>query len=71
LVPALKVRSITLPLMTFFALVRTNAPPLPGLTCWNSTIVHSCPSILRTAPFLMSLVSEAMVNPFVMDELVE
>jgi len=23
----------------FFNRVRTNAPPFPGLTCWNSTIV--------------------------------
>ena len=36
LVPALKVLSTTLPDSTFFSLVRTNAPPLPGLTCWNS-----------------------------------
>src|SRR3546814_19856902 len=27
--------------------VRTNAPPLPGLTCWNSMTFHSCPSMLR------------------------
>src|SRR3546814_12933144 len=39
--------------------VRTNAPPLPGLTCWNSMTFHSCPSMLRTTPFLMSAV-EAM-----------
>src|SRR3712207_6943304 len=36
LVPALKVLSTTLPESTFFSVVRTNAPPLPGLTCWNS-----------------------------------
>src|SRR3954469_14796286 len=56
LVPALKVLSTTLPDSTFFSVVRTNAPPLPGLTCWNSTTAHSSPSRLRTRPFLRSLV---------------
>src|SRR5215471_4796673 len=56
LVPALKVRSTTLPESTFFRVVRTNAPPLPGLTCWNSTTDHRSPSRLRTRPFLRSLV---------------
>ncbi len=36
--------------------MRTNAPPLPGLTCWNSTTVHSWPSMLSTRPFLRSFV---------------
>src|SRR6266498_2777382 len=45
-VPALKVLSTTLPESTFFSVVRTNAPPLPGLTCWNSTTLHSPPSWL-------------------------
>src|SRR5436305_13526468 len=56
LVPALNVRSTTLPDSTFFSVVRTNAPPLPGLTCWNSTMAHSSPSRLRTRPFLRSFV---------------
>src|SRR5690242_10599054 len=56
LVPALKVLSTTLPDMTFLSFVRTNAPPLPGLTCWNSTTVHSWPSRLSTRPFLRSFV---------------
>ena len=56
LVPALKVLSTTLPDSTFFSLVRTNAPPLPGLTCWNSTTVQSWPSRLSTMPFFRSLV---------------
>src|SRR5438067_389910 len=56
LVPALKVLSTTLPESTFFSVVRTNAPPLPGLTCWNSTTVHNSPSRLRTNPFLRSFV---------------
>src|SRR3954462_5577662 len=56
LVPALKVRSTTLPDSTFFSVVRTKAPPLPGLTCWNSTTVHNWPSRFRTNPFFRSLV---------------
>src|SRR4029078_4206423 len=56
LVPALKVLSTTLPESTFFSVVRTKAPPLPGLTCWNSTTAHSSPSRLRTMPFLRSFV---------------
>ena len=56
LVPALKVLSTTLPESTFFSVVRTNAPPLPGLTCWKSVTVQSWPSRLRTMPFFRSLV---------------
>src|SRR6185312_14874006 len=56
LVPALKVLSTTLPESTFFSVVRTNAPPLPGLTCWNSTTDQSSPSRLSTRPFFRSLV---------------
>src|SRR5215467_13665935 len=56
LTPALKVRSTTLPDRTFFSLVRTKAPPLPGLTCWKSTTVHSCPSMFSVMPFLRSFV---------------
>ena len=54
--PALKVLSTTLPLTTFFSVVRTNAPPLPGLTCWNSTMVHSWPSRDEVMPFFRSFV---------------
>ena len=54
--PALYVRSTVLPVTTFLSLVRTNAPPLPGLTCWNSMTFHSCPSMLRTTPLRMSAV---------------
>src|SRR5438477_4578216 len=56
LVPALNVRSTTLPDSTFFSVVRTNAPPLPGFTCWNSTTVQRSPSRLSTRPFLRSFV---------------
>src|SRR5215469_3446893 len=54
--PALKVRSTTLPESTFFSFVRTNAPPLPGLTCWKSTTLQSAPSMLSVTPFLRSFV---------------
>src|SRR5450756_826618 len=54
--PALNVRSTTLPESTFLSLVRTKAPPLPGLTCWNSTTVQSWPSKFSTSPFFRSLV---------------
>src|SRR6476646_4609095 len=56
LVPALNVLSTTLPESTFFSVVRTNAPPLPGFTCWNSTTDHRSPSRLRTRPFFRSFV---------------
>src|SRR5580698_5286463 len=56
LMPALNVLSTTLPDITFFSLVRTNAGPLPGLTCWNSTTFHSCPSRFSVMPFFRSLV---------------
>src|SRR3712207_5297478 len=56
LVPALKVLSTTLPVSTFFSVVRTNAPPLPGLTCWKAVTDHSWPSRLSTRPFFRSFV---------------
>src|SRR3954469_19915955 len=36
--------------------VRTNAPPFPGLTCWNSTILKTVPSTSMWLPFLNWLV---------------
>src|SRR5829696_3188711 len=62
LVPALKVRSTTLPESTFFSVVRTKAPPLPGLTCWNWTTAQSWPSRSSTMPFLRSLVVATSVG---------
>src|SRR6266540_4542664 len=50
--PARKVRSTTAPLSRFFTFVRTNAPPLPGFTCWNSTIRQTPPSSSMCIPFL-------------------
>jgi len=54
--PARKVLSITLPSLARRSLVRTNAPPLPGLTCWNSTILKITPSTSMWLPFLNWLV---------------
>nr|KEO80786.1 hypothetical protein DA06_26720 [Georgenia sp. SUBG003] len=58
----MNVLSTVLPESTFLIFVRTKAGPFPGLTCWNSTTDHSCPSITSTMPFLRSLV-EAMLGP--------
>src|ERR1700733_14155754 len=57
---AREVRSITAPLRTFLSLVRTKAPPLPGLTCWNSTTLNRPSGRSRLMPFLRSLVETAM-----------
>ena len=54
--PARKVLSITAPLPMFFSFVRTNAPPFPGFTCWNSRIRKICPSTSMWVPFLNWLV---------------
>ena len=39
---------------TFLILVRTKAAPLPGLTCWKSTMVQTPPSHSTVMPFLKS-----------------
>src|SRR6185436_4282095 len=54
--PARKVLSMTAPSPERLSLVRTNAPPLPGFTCWNSTILKTVPSTSMWAPFLNWLV---------------
>src|SRR5687768_14141819 len=54
--PARKVLSITAPSSARLSFVRTNAPPLPGLTCWNSTILKIVPSTSMWVPFLNWLV---------------
>src|SRR3954452_24122797 len=54
--PARKVFSTTLPVTTALSLVRTKAPPLPGLTCWNSTMRQMTPSTSTCMPFLNWLV---------------
>src|SRR5215471_3261664 len=53
---ARKVRSRTAPLRKFLSFVRTNAPPLPGFTCWNSTTVMRPSGRLRVMPFFNSFV---------------
>src|SRR5919199_1923841 len=50
--PARKVRSITAPSDARRSFERTNAPPLPGLTCWNSRILKTVPSTSMWFPFL-------------------
>src|SRR5919202_1175644 len=50
--PARNVRSMTLPSDARRSFVRTNAPPLPGLTCWNSTTLKTVPSTSMWMPFL-------------------
>src|SRR3954467_5117685 len=47
---------MTLPSEARRSFVRTNAPPLPGLTCWNSTILKIVPSTSMWLPFLNWLV---------------
>ena len=54
--PARKVLSTTEPESMLRTFVRTNAPPLPGLTCWNSRIRQTEPSISTCMPFLNSFV---------------
>src|SRR5262245_37177565 len=54
--PALKVLSMTRPCFMCLSLVRTNAPPLPGLTCWKSTMLYGWPSNWILSPFLKSAV---------------
>src|SRR5829696_7884228 len=54
--PARNVRSITAPSAARRSFVRTKAPPLPGLTCWNSMILKIVPSTSMWLPFLNWLV---------------
>src|ERR1700730_2825217 len=58
--PARNVLSITRPSRMCLSLVRTNAPPLPGLTCWKSTMVYGSPSKRIFRPFLNSAVDTCM-----------
>src|SRR5262245_21294046 len=54
--PARNVRSMTAPDSKAFRRVRTKAPPLPGFTCWNSTIRKTVPATSMCMPFLNWLV---------------
>src|SRR5712692_6076920 len=62
--PARNVLSITRPCRMCLSLVRTKAPPLPGLTCWKSTMVYGCPSCWILSPFLNSAVDTCMRSTF-------
>src|SRR5665213_4073903 len=65
--PARNVRSITAPVLTFFSLVRTKAPPFPGFTCWNSTTANKPSVRLRVIPLRRSLVETAIRRYFSSD----
>src|ERR687886_2499582 len=54
--PARNVLSSTAPSAVRRSLVRTKAPPLPGLTCWNSRILKTVPSTSMWVPYLNWLV---------------
>src|SRR3954468_23211808 len=47
---------MTLPSLARRSFVRTKAPPLPGLTCWNSRTLKIVPSTSMWLPFLSWLV---------------
>jgi hypothetical protein len=53
---ARKVLSTTAPFLMLFSLVRTMAPPLPGLWCSYLMMLYSSPSRSRVWPGRMSLV---------------
>src|SRR3954471_20769190 len=62
--PARNVLSTTPPLSSALSLVRTKAPPLPGFTCWNSTMREILPSTCTCMPFLNSLVETVSAMSF-------
>ena len=45
---------MTRPVLMSLSFVRTNAPPLPGFTCWKSTTLHTLPSISTVMPLRKS-----------------
>src|SRR3954453_1727599 len=51
---------MTAPVRTFLSLVRTKAPPLPGFTCWNSTMAKRPSGRSRVMPLRRSLVLTLM-----------
>src|SRR4051794_2349296 len=54
---------MTLPSVVRLSLVRTKAGPLPGLTCWNSTILKIVPSTSMCVPFLNWFVEIISFDP--------
>src|SRR4051794_37393843 len=61
--PARNVLSTTEPVSIPFSFVRTKAPPLPGLTCWNSTMRQTSPSSAMCIPFLNWFVETVSAMP--------
>src|SRR5215203_2549806 len=61
--PARNVLSTTAPESMLLIFVRTNAPPFPGLTCWNSRMRQTEPSSSTCIPFLNSLVETTSATP--------
>ena len=53
---------MTLPSEVRRSFVRTNAPPLPGLTCWNSITLKMTPSTSMWLPFLSWLVLITLIR---------
>src|SRR3954447_12613422 len=60
---------MTLPSLARRSFVRTNAPPLPGLTCWNSRILKTVPSTSMWLPFLNWLVDIEVISSFLEPDL--
>src|SRR5665647_777344 len=58
--PARNVMSTTRPLLSSLSFVLTNAPPLPGFTCWKSTMIHILLSYMMHMPVLKLFVVTAM-----------
>ena len=58
---ARKVLSSTPPDRALRSVVRTNAGPLPGLTCWKSTTWNSPSGRSRVMPLFRSLVVVAAI----------
>lgn len=60
--PAFQVFSSVFPFSRFFSLERTNAGPLPGLTCKNSVTFHTLPSNSMVKPVLKSVVDPIIIG---------
>src|SRR5438552_11500328 len=69
--PARNVLSTTAPDSSAFSFVRTKAPPLPGFTCWNSTMRQTPPSSSMCMPFLNWFVETVSATPLLRNELVD
>src|SRR5690606_7137251 len=63
--PARNVFSLTAPVRKLRSFERTNAAPLPGLTCWNSITRQISLSTSIVKPVLKSFTEIIVVPPFV------